>query len=39
MISLSSLDNPEKQKPFYVKTPLELDIEGNQIRYPLTDKE
>jgi len=36
--SSSSLDNPEKQKPFYVKTPLELDIEGNQIRYPLTDK-
>ena len=36
---LSSLDKPEKQKPFYVKVPLELDTEGNQIRYPLTDKE
>ena len=31
-------EKPEKQKPFYVKTPLELDTEGNQIRYPLTDK-
>ena len=36
--TLSSLDTPEKQKPFYVKVPLELDTKGNQIRYPLTDK-
>ena len=35
--TLSSLDTPEKQKPFYVKVPLELDTKGNQIRYPLTD--